>query len=37
MTPILGHLGALLEPLLFAPAFVAVFWSIYRYRRQHDD
>ena len=28
-----AHLTGLLEPLLFAPAFIAVLWSIYRYRR----
>lgn len=28
-----AHIGPLLEPLLFAPAFIAVGWALLRSRR----
>lgn len=28
-----AHLTGFLEPLLFAPAFAAVLWSIHKHRR----
>jgi hypothetical protein len=34
MEPVLAHIGALLEPLLFLPAFVVVFAAMIRSWRQ---
>ena len=30
-----AHIAPVVEPLLFAPAFIAVGWSLVRARRRH--
>ena len=32
-----AHIGAFLEPLLFAPALLAVGWAIFSSRRQSKE